>query len=104
MRIAALTLIGALGLATSAVSTNAAPVMPSPVTPEASNIVQVAGGCGWDFHPNRWGHCVPNRYGYYRPHPHWRGYYGGGYGPWGAPSDHVANQLNRRELQGFYGY
>ena len=99
MRIAALTLIGALGLATSAVSTQAAPVMPSPGTPPASNIVQAAGGCGWGLHPNRWGHCVPNRYGYARPYPHWRGYYGGG-----APNDHAANQLNRRELRSYYGY
>ena len=56
---------------------NAAPVVPGPVTPRASNIVQAAGGCGGGWHPNRWGHCVPNRYGYYGPRPHWRGYYGG---------------------------
>jgi hypothetical protein len=104
MRMAALTLIGALGFAASVVSTNAAPVMPTPATLQASNIVQAAGGCGRGFHPNRWGRCVPNRYGYYGPRPHWRGYYGQGYGPWGGPCDHVANELNRGELGRMYGY
>ena len=109
MRIAALTLLGALGLAVvSAGSANAAPAVPGPVT-QASNVVLVAGGCGWRFHPNRWGRCVPNRYGYYRPRPYWPGYYGGGggYQPWNrsSPSDHVANQLNGRELgRGYPGY
>ena len=65
MRMAALTLIGALGLAASMTAANAAPIVPGPVIPQASNIVQAAGGCGWRFHPNRWGRCVPNRYGYY---------------------------------------
>ena len=104
MRMAILTLIGALGLAASMTAANAAPVVPGPVIPQASNIVQAAWGCGWRFHPNRWGRCVPNRYGYYGPRPYWRGYYGGGYGPWGSPGDHVANQLNRRELGRMYGY
>ena len=103
MRMAALTLIGALGLAASMTGANAAPVVPGPVIPQASNIVQAAWGCGWRFHPNRWGRCVPNRYGYYTPRPYWRGYYGGGYGP-SSPSDHVANALNRRELGRMYGY
>ena len=109
MRIAALTLFGALGLAiVSAGSANAAPAVPGRVT-QASNVVLVAGGCGWRFHPNRWGRCVPNRYGYYRPRPYWPGYYGGGggYQPWNrsSPSDHVANQLNGRELgRGYRGY
>ena len=102
MRITALTLIGALGLPASMSAANAAPVVRGPVIPQASNIVQAAGGCGWHFHPNRWGHCVPNRYGYYT-RPYWRGYYGGGYGPSGSPNDHVANQLNRQEL-GRMGY
>jgi hypothetical protein len=104
MRIAALTLAGALGLAASALTANAAPNLPPPTAP-AANIVQIAGGCGPAFHPNRWGRCVPN-HGYYRPYayyrPHWRGYYGGGYGPWwGSPTDHVANQLNRQQLYGY---
>jgi hypothetical protein len=105
MRIAGLTLFGVLGLAVvSVASANAAPAVPAPVT-QASNMVLVAGGCGWRFHPNRWGRCVPNRYGHYGPRPYWRGYYGGGYGPWGSPSDHVANELNRRQLgRGYPGY
>jgi len=104
MRMAALTLIGALGLAVSMTAANAAPVVPGPVIPQASNIVQAAAGCGWGWHPNRWGRCVPNRYGYYTPRPYWRGSYAGGYGPWGSPGDHVANELNRRELGRMYGY
>ena len=101
MRIAALSLVGAVCLAASAMAVNAAPAVPSPASQPEANIVQVAGGCGWGFHPNRWHHCVPNRYmhryGYYRPGPYWRGYYGGGYYRWGSPSDHVANELNRQE-------
>jgi hypothetical protein len=107
MRIAALALFGALGLAVvSVASANAAPAVPGPVT-QASNVVLAAGGCGWHFHLNRWGHCVPNRYGYYRPRPYWPGYYDGGYQPWNraTPSDHVAHQLNRQELgRGYSGY
>ena len=107
MRIAAVALVGALGLAfVSATSAHAVPAVPGSV-PEASNIVLAAGGCGPRFHPNRWGRCVPNRYGYYGPRPYWRGYYGGGHEPWNrpTPSDHVANQLNRGELARTYpGY
>jgi hypothetical protein len=106
MRIAALSLVGAVCLAASTVAANAAPVAPSPAGQPGSNIVQVAGGCGWNFHPNRWGRCVPNHYGYDRVRPHWRGYYGGGYGGgFASPSDHVANQLNRDVLRrNYYGY
>ena len=82
MRIAALSLVGAVCLAASAIAANAAPAAPSPAGQPEANIVQVAGGCGWGLHPNRWGRCVPNRYGYYRPHAYWRGYYGGGYYGW----------------------
>ncbi len=108
MRIAALTLVGTLGLAISAVSANAAPTIPALASPEATNIVEAAGGCGRGLHPNRWGRCVPNRYGYYQPRPYWQpswpGYYGDGYQPWNRPSptDHVANQLNRQARM--YGY
>src|SRR5207248_740329 len=87
MRIAAATLIGALGLAASVVSANAAPAAPAPLDPQ--NIIQVAGGCGWGMHPNRWGGCMPNRYGFARPYP----YSGGGYyrsWGWRSPSDRVA--------------
>ncbi len=80
MRIAALSLVGAVCLVASAIAANAAPAVRSSASQPEANIVQVAGGCGWGLHPNRWGHCVPNRYGYYRPRAYWRGYYGGGYG------------------------
>jgi len=100
MRMAALSLIGAVCLAASAMTANAAPAVPSPAGQPGSDIVQVAGGCGPGLHPNLRGRCIPNRYGYYRARPAWRGYYGGGYAyrGWGSPSDHVANQLNAREL------
>jgi hypothetical protein len=111
MHIAALSLVGAVCLAASAMVANAAPAVPSPVSHQESNIVQAAGGCGPALHPNRWGRCSPNRYGYNRARPAWRGYYGGGYygggyaRGWGSPSDHVANQLNARELgRAYYGY
>ena len=32
-----------------------------------NEITQVAYGCGPGFHPNPWGSCVPNGYGYGRP-------------------------------------
>ena len=92
MRLAALTLIGAFGLAVSAVSAGAAPVAPTLDIRGATNIVQVAGGCGRGMQPNRRGLCVPYRYGYGGP----RAYYGGR--GWNSPGDHVANQLNRHEL------
>jgi hypothetical protein len=100
MRIAALSLIGAIGLAASVVSANAAPSVPSLVSQQETNIVLAAGGCGRGLHPSRWGHCVPNRYASYGAHRYWHGYYGGG---WGSPSDHVANQLNAQQL-GRSGY
>jgi hypothetical protein len=104
MRMAALSLIGAVCLAVSAMAANAAPSVPSPVGQPGTNIVQVAGGCGPGLHPNRWGRCIPNHYGYYGARPAWRGYYGGGYyRGWGSPSDHVANQLNAQQL-GRFGY
>lgn len=106
MRIAAVILAGALGLALSTPSANAAPFVPGPAGAE-SNIVEVAGGCGRGFHPNRWGRCVPSRYSqarprtYYRyaqPRTSWYGY------PrrWHSPTDHVARQLNRQELGRIY--
>ncbi len=111
MRMPALTLVSALGLAVSAVSANAGPTVPVLATPQASNIVEVGAGCGWRFHPNRWGRCVPNRYAYYQPRPYWNpyrpGYSGDGYEPWNRPSptDHVARQLNGQEVgRMYYGY
>jgi len=82
MRMATLALLGSIGLAVSAVSASAAPAVPAIDTQQASNIVQVAGGCGRWAHPNRWGRCVSNGYGYWSQsrHPYYSGgYYGGGY-------------------------
>ena len=79
MRKGALAAIATLGL-TLAVSANASPMAPNPTTHQGANIVEAAWGCGWGFHPNRWGYCVPNRYGWHRPY--WRQYYGGGYYPY----------------------
>jgi len=104
MRTAALGLIGAIAFA-AATTANAAPSVPAPA--DQQNIIAVAGGCGGGFHPNRWGRCVPNRDGYsYRAYPRWGGFYGGGdgYEPWNRPSptDHIARELNRRQLYGGY--
>ena len=89
MRLAALSLIGALGLAATAVPARAAPVVPNLDAHQASAIVQVWGGCGPGFRPvpGHWSrfrgawvppHCAPNYarpYAYSRPYA----YYGGGY-------------------------
>src|SRR5438552_8991822 len=100
MRKSALILLGAIGLAASAVAANAAPVAPAQLTVQTSNLIEVAGGCGRGLHPSRWGRCVPNRYAYYRARPYWHprpyayapGNYGDGYEPWNRPSptDRVA--------------
>ena len=88
MRSAVIGLFGALGLAFSTATASATPVIPNPGLQEVTNIVEVAGGCGRGFHPNRWGRCVPHRYGYHGARswrPHWYGYnggYGGGYPGW----------------------
>jgi hypothetical protein len=74
MRSTALILVTALGLATAAVSANATPVVHSLAIQQPSGTVEVAGGCGRGAHPNRWGRCVPFRYGYYGPGPYSRGY------------------------------
>ena len=97
MRLAkVIALAGALGVI-GAASASAAPVIPNPGTEQASNVVTAAWGCGRGWHPNRWGRCVPNRYGYYRPY--WR-HYG-----WRGPNDYVANDLNRHQLGGYrWGY
>lgn len=98
MRLAkAIALAGVLAVAAAA-SASAAPVLPNPGAEQATNIVQVAGGCGRGFHPNGWGRCVPNRYSYHRPY--WSGYY-----RWHGRSDYVANDLNRRQLGRYpWGY
>jgi hypothetical protein len=90
-------LLGTLGLIGVVQAASAAPIIPNPGFEQHGNVVQVAGGCGRGWHPNRWGRCAPNRYGYYgyyRPRPYWsRPYYG-----WHSPSDFAANDLNRRQL------
>jgi hypothetical protein len=118
MRTKALALIGALGLAVGVMPAEAAPMVPAVVSPDFSNIVQVAQGCGRGFHRNYRGYCVRNHrphayyrhyyrsrpyYGYYRTYP----YYGGRYEPWNrpSPSDHVANRLNAQQrYRGPWGY
>jgi hypothetical protein len=86
MRLTALTLIGAFGLAATVVSARAAPLVPNLAAHQASGIVQVWGGCGPAGRPvpghwNRWRgvwippHCAPN-YGAYRPYAGYHPYYG----------------------------
>ena len=87
MRLAALTLIGSLALAAASASANAAPAIPNLAAPTAANLVQVSGGCGPAYHPDAWGYCVPNNYGY----GYGGGYGGGSYGPhygWGYYHPH----------------
>ena len=103
MRLAALTLAAGLATAAASLAANATPVLPNPNDQGASNIIQVAQGCGhglhrnwrgvcvarrsahgaacgWGFHRNHWGFCVPNRPAYYGggdhypPHRSWYGY------------------------------
>jgi hypothetical protein len=116
MRVTALALLGALGLAASVAGANAAPIVPALPAPADSNIVQVAGACGWGLHRNHRGSCVRNRayrpYAYapryYRPHRYYRpyAYYGGGNEFLNRPSpgDHVANWLNAQEARRSWGY
>jgi hypothetical protein len=109
MRMSALALSGIVALALSAAVATAAPAVPASALPQASNLVQVSGGCGWGSHRSRWGRCAPNHRAYYQ-RPYHRGYYGpryyggDGHEPWNRPSptDHVANRLNRAELRGGY--
>jgi len=60
-RIALLAAVGALGLATSAL---AAPASAAPLP-----LIKASYWCGPGWHPNAWGRCVPNYYGwgYWRP-------------------------------------
>jgi hypothetical protein len=112
MRLAVFTILAAIGLAGAAFSATAAPIASLPAASAPSPIIEVAGGCGRALHRNRRGHCVPYRYGFYRPYrswaPYWPGYYGAdGHEPWNRPSprDRIANRLNRQQLHGIYrGY
>src|SRR5947208_13330765 len=75
MRLVGLGLIGAVSLVVSA---NAAPIVGDLGT-QNPNIIKAAGGCGFGLHPNRWGDCVPNRYGADRMNPYEGGFpYSGG--------------------------
>ena len=74
MRLSALTLISSLALAAVPAVANAAPGAPSMPAQASANLVQVSGGCGWAFHRNAWGYCVPNPYGY--GYAGWYGYHG----------------------------
>jgi hypothetical protein len=100
MRTAIIGFVGGLALAAAATA-QAAPSAPAPTGQH--NIITAAGGCGPGFHPNPWGRCVPHRSSYYQAYPRW-GYYGGGdgYGPQNhpSPSDHIARELNGRQLYG----
>jgi hypothetical protein len=84
-RLASLAVVGAIALGFMTVAASAAPIMPNSFSQMDPNIAQVWGGCGCGFHPNPWGRCVPNRWGYsrYRPYygyrPHWRHRYWYGY-------------------------
>src|SRR2546423_2804248 len=94
MRLAkAIAIAGALAVMAAA-SASAAPLIPNPGPEQATNIVQVAGGCGRGAHPNRWGRGVPNHYGYYRPYLS-RHYYG-----LRGAQDYVAHELNPPQLGG----
>lgn len=85
MRLAALTFAAGLATAVASVSANATPVLPNLNDQSASNIIQVAQGCGRGLHRNYRGFCVRNYRPYaYRPYrPYYRAYaypyYGGGY-------------------------
>jgi hypothetical protein len=110
-----LALIIAVGLGVCAGSANAVPFAPAPLSPDSSNIVQVAQGCGPGFHRTHRGYCVrnhrPHAYHrhYYRsrPYGHYHGYpyYGGGNERWNrpSPSDHIANRLNAQEARRGWG-
>lgn len=114
MRVPALALLGAFGLAAASVaSANAAPAVSAMPNPEVSNIVQVAQRCGRGFHRNHRGFCVPNRVyrpyayapRYYRPYRAYP-YYGGGneFLNRPTPNDYVANWLNAQEARRNWGY
>ena len=95
MRMATLALLGSLGLAVSA---SAAPAVPAIDTQQASNIVQVAGGCGRWAHPNHWGRCVSDGYGRWSQSRDY--YYGGGY----RGDRYYGGGYPHRHYRSWYGY
>ena len=85
-RLARLAVVGTIALGSTMPAASAAPIIPNSLSQTNPSIVHVWGGCGWGFHPNPWGRCVPNRWGYYRyrlyyGYPYWRSYYPGDYYP-----------------------
>ena len=68
MRLAGLTVAGALGVAIAAAAAQAAPALPN-AADHQSNIIPVAQGCGYGWHRNYFGDCVPNRLPIYRHRP-----------------------------------
>jgi hypothetical protein len=56
-RTALIAAVGALGLASTALAAMPATAAPLP-------LMKAAYWCGPGWHPNAWGRCVPNRYGY----------------------------------------
>src|SRR5437868_6047366 len=101
MRIAAMGFVGALALI-AATAANAAPSVPAPAGQQ--NIIAVAGGCGWGLHPNRWGDCAANRYGYHRADRLRDRFYGGRAAfasmELASPIVHIAKLLARRKPNG----
>ena len=79
MRLAVLATVCSIGFGLTA---HAAPAAPVAGEQQQTGIVKVWGGCGWGFHPNRWGYCVPNHYG--PPPAYWGGHYEG-YNPYWRP-------------------
>lgn|GEM_PF-1939536 len=80
--------------AVSTLLAGSAAAMPAPAPYHAdSGITLAAGGCGYAFHRNIYGNCVPNGYGYggvvvapgvYGAPGYWHGGYGGWHGGYGA--------------------
>ena len=70
-RLARLAVVGTIALGSTMAAASAAPIIPNSFSQTNPSIVHVWGGCGWGFHPNPWGGCVPNRWGYYRYRPYY---------------------------------
>jgi hypothetical protein len=100
MRLAALTLVAGLATAAAAVSANATPVLPNLADQGASNIIQVAQGCGRGFHRNWRGFCVPH----YRPYAYHRQYYRQHYRPYYRPYAYYGGGYYHRPHRYWYGY
>ena len=62
MRAATLALTAAVGLATMAISAQAAPLAPATAGEHSAAIVRIAGGCGFGWHPTPFGYCAPNHF------------------------------------------